>query len=120
MKKQKNGKNLLISITFGLVVFILCATHVNLKGREDGGPNFFTDGKYNYTYKLGFPTPWLSKYYAIPDSELAKYDKGQTPPGTYRIYTDRSYPVLGVQLFGGFIIGCLVFLGASLLSRVRR
>ena len=103
MKKQ-----LVASLIIGLLLFVGFASHLNLRGREDGGPNFFTDGTYNFVYKLGYPTPWYSRYYNVPEKQLSDYEGKDRLPDYYVIYTDRSYSILAVQ-FGLALMGSGIF-----------
>lgn len=105
-------KPIILLLAFWLLLFCLLVFHINTKGTTPNMAAYFSNGKtYNFEYKLGYPTPWYSQYFAIPEEGLlddgpndiyqAKCEfidieclKTPTPPGKYLMYRDISIPVL--------------------------
>ncbi len=114
-------------VTYPLLILLwvclslLFVSHLNLKGYAgDSGPTFFSDTGYNFEYKYGFPTPWYSRYYQIPNNQLVVY-KGSgrsvaTPSHKDLVYTDVSKPVLVGQIFLAAIPSLIILAAVKIVS----
>jgi hypothetical protein len=125
-------------ISLWIVLFATAATHLNIKGTTMREATFFTskDG-YNFEYKYGYPTPWYSRYYAIPNSQIARYGaKDQligncalidttckntpTPPHNFLVYTDVSGSVLAGQALLALVPSTLILAIYRINLRVKK
>lgn len=130
----------IIFIFLWALTFFLFASQVNIKAYYSN-PTEATIHQntvtYDFEYKFGYPTPWYSRYYNIPDSQKHDYvsssqktcrlfdescSKTKTPPDSYLVATDRSYDILIVQailaLIPGVIMG-LVYLAVNKYAHTR-
>lgn len=98
---KSSYKLLIFIIIVWAMTFLFFATRVNTKSYAEHEPTFFAEEGYNFEYKHGFPTPWLSKYYVIPDNQVAGYKSSNpelpTPSDNFMIYKDVSFPTLVTQ-----------------------
>lgn len=96
-----NFKLLIFLVVIWAATFLFIATRINTTSYYEAGPTFFAENGYNFEYKLGFPTPWFSKYYVIPADEITRYNSSNTerltPSDNFMVYKDISYPVLATQ-----------------------
>ena len=115
------------------ITFFLFATHVNIKGAYDETHVAINqkDVSYNFEYKYGFPTPWYSRYYEIPDDVDDPYknttvdtcslsdsscSKVPTPPTDSLVATDKAYDILTGQAILALIpisFISLIYIGIS-------
>ncbi|MDB5164867.1 MAG: hypothetical protein JWL89_493 [Candidatus Saccharibacteria bacterium] len=109
------AKSFIIFFFVWAITFFLFATQINIKEYYGNPSRAVITGEtveYNFEYKRGFPTPWYSAYYNIPEAKSDLYEnshqgtcrlfdsncaKTSTPTASSRVAVDRSYDILAVQ-----------------------